>query len=123
MLSEKERKQVLLSIRRAYAFHPITVDMERQEFRCSAPLWKRILCKISYACFLFQTIFKTLSLAYSLVFKEDETEVVLFMIHLTSVCGLLVASWTYYLLFIRYPEVHAAVVNFSLGPASHQGNK
>ena len=124
MLTERERRHVLSSIRYSYyLLHPVAVDVDSGEFGSCLSRRKKLFCNLSFAFFLVHTILKNLRLIYAFMCEKDETELFHFIIHVTLASTMVVVAFSYYSLFIRNPAVHAAVVKLSTGSDSFQGNQ
>ena len=123
MLTEGEKKHVLSSIRHSYyLLHPVVVDVEMGAFRSSVSPRKKLLCNLSFAFYLVHTILKSTKLMYAFLYKKNEAELFQFIIHITIAYAMVVVSFSYYMLFIRKPAVHAAIVQLSMGSESWEGS-
>ena len=123
MLTEVDKRQILSGIRYVYLlYNPVALDLSTGELSWSVPLRKRLICKVSYVFFLCHTIFKILRLLQTFVYEKETTELFEFILHINFVFAMVVIAFSYYFLFIQYPDIHAGIVKFSLSPRNHDGN-
>ena len=123
MLSDEDRRKILAGIRYGYLLqNPVAVDLSNGELSWSVPTWRRIFAYLSYIFVLCHASHKSFRLVYTFVFERQETELFEFIIHINFALPAVVIAFSYYFLFIQYPDIHAAVVKFSLAPGNHEAN-
>ena len=115
MLTEKDKRQILSGIRYGYLlYNPVAIDLSSGELRWSVPLWRTVGCWLSYKFLLCHTIFKSLRLLQTFIYEREGTELFEFLVQFNFAVPMVVIAFSYYSLFIQYPEIHAAVVTFCL---------
>ena len=116
MLNQTERQGVLRLLRTfcTVAFLPLEVDVNSWELHpYIRPLWKKLLCRVSFALYLLHILGQILSLVNALMFMRG-TPLYQIIIHGILASSFAVTSFHYYFLYIKYPGVNAAVVEMSL---------
>lgn len=116
MLNEKERHKVLTFLSYFYTvgMFPFEVDVASWELRPGVQsIWKKLASTVSFGTFLVHTLFKNLSLLYTLAFLP-QTPLYQVIIHSWLALGSAMLSFWYYVLFIQYPGISATFMRMTL---------
>ena len=117
MLSLQERRQVLVFIGYSCKARllPAQVSTQNWELRTHFHFagqsgW---IAKVSYALFLFQALYKILSLVYILIFIRG-VPLHQIMIHTVLAIDYGTFSYWYYVLYIQHPDLYAQLLQITL---------
>ena len=116
MLEQAERHRVLkhLSYFCSVGFLPLQVDVNSWEIHPGVRSnRKRNLCQISFAIYCSHGVFQALSLLRVVIFLRT-TPLFQLILHMILVIAYAGTSFWYYLLYIKHPAIHAALVGMTL---------
>ena len=116
MLNQAERYQVLRFLMHfcTVGLLPLEVDVKSWKIRpCAQPRWKRLLFRLSFASYCLHGMYQVLSLLHVWMFSRD-TPTYQIMIHMIIASVTVVYSFVYYLFYVKYPEINAALFRMAL---------
>ena len=116
MLNEKERRKVLscLSYFCYLGLLPLRVDVDSWQILPGlTSAWKKLASALYFATFVAHSGYQNLSLMYALMFRQD-TPLHHMIIHMTLAVGSAMVAFWYYVIYILYPEISAALTRMTL---------
>ena len=124
MLDQAERYRILKFLRHlsTAAALPLQVDLSSWDIHSRLqPSWKRLLCRMSFAIYCLHAVCQILSLLHVLIFLQ-RTPLHQIITHMSLAFGYAVTAFWNYLLYVKYPEINAAIARMTLA-GSVDGSK
>ena len=116
MLNTKERHGVLTFLRYfcKVGVLPLQVDVDGWDIHPGVKSsWKKLACRVSFAVYFVNILYKNFGLLYALVFAPD-TALHQLVLHMILAGGAAMISFWYYILYVQYPGTYAIFARMTL---------